>query len=336
MAEKASKDAAPGLPPRRVLHIDTSTTFRGAQAQLLHIVKGMEAAGWPVHVACPVESPLWEAVAFLGDRRITISADLSERTAAKVFRAQPDLVAAHSLTGYADCASLPLPLVLHRTMPDLPPGLWFDRRPEAFVATSETVARSLRRLGIRNTLVINEGVEPLPDPTGPALDAPAVLVSDTAPGHPDSETLAGAAALLEGVDFGILARGPGAHNGVRWLGARPDVSNLMEGSQAFVQLSLIDGLASPVIQAMRHGLPVIVSDAPGLPEVVGGSGHVIPQGDSKALVEVVRQVLAGGKGDTDGARTRAESLYSVERLVKSAMQGYDGVIRAAAYRWGGA
>ena len=87
MAEKVS---TPALKPRKVLHIDTATTWRGPQNQLLLLVKGMEARGWPVHVACPVESPLWEAVEFLGDRRVTIPSDLSERTAVQVFRAQPE------------------------------------------------------------------------------------------------------------------------------------------------------------------------------------------------------------------------------------------------------
>lgn len=331
----AEKDAASGS-PRKILHLDTSTNWRGPQAQVLLLVKGMHARGWPVHVACPVESPLWEAVEFLGDRRITISADLSERTAAQVFRAQPDLVAAHTLSGYASVASLPLPLILHRTMPELPPGAWLTRRPEGFVVNSDMVLRALRRAGIRNAHVVREGVEPLAEPSGPALDAPSVLVGETPPGHSDAELMRATAALMEGVDFGVLGKGPASTGGVRWMGNRLDASNLFEGAQCFLQMSLQDGLATQVIQAMLIGLPVIVSDAEGLPDVVGDCGIIVPQNNPKKLVEAIRAVLAGGHPSLEAARERATSLYGADVYVNRTLQVYGGVCKAASQRWGGA
>lgn len=325
---------APALKPRKVLHLDTATTWRGPQTQLLLLVKGMEARGWPVHVACPLESPLWEAVAFLGDRRITIPSDLSERTAVQVFRAQPDLVAAHTLSGYASVASLPLPLAIHRTVPDFPPGTWLERRPEGFVVTSEMVSRALRRMGIRNVAVVREAIEPLPEASGPALDAPAVLVADTPPGHPDNDMITSVAAELAEVDIAVLGRGPNLYKGIRWLGQRADLSNLLAGAHVFVQLSLQDGLASSVIQAMMFGLPVIVSDAEGLPEVVGEYGMVVPQGDSKALLTAIKQVLAGGTPSVVEASRRALERHSVDTMVSRTLETYSAIIAASAYRWG--
>lgn len=333
MADTA-KDSGPALKPRKVLHIDTSTTWRGPQTQLLLLVKGMEARGWPVHVACPIESPLWEAVEFLGDRRITIPSDLSERTAVSVFRAQPDLVAAHTLSGYASVASLPLPLAIHRTVADFPPGAWMERRPEGFVVTSDMVSRSLRRMGIRNVAIVHEGVEPLPEPSGPALDAPAVLVADTPPGHPDNDVITTAAEKLGEVDFAVLGRGPNIYKGIRWLGQRGDLGNLLDGAQVFIQLSMQDGLASSVIQAMLAGLPVIVSDAEGLPDVVGDLGIVVPQGDAKALISAIKQVLAGGHPNVAAARQRAVERHSVDGMVTRSMETYSAIIAASAYRWG--
>lgn len=330
----AAKDSGPALKPRKVLHIDTSTTWRGPQTQLLLLVKGMEARGWPVHVACPIESPLWEAVEFLGDRRITIPSDLSERTAASVFRAQPDLVAAHTLSGYASVAQLPLPLAIHRTIADFPPGAWMERRPEGFVVASDMVSRALRRMGIRNVAVVREGVEALPDASGPALDAPAVLMADTPPGHPDNDVITTAAEKLGEVDFAVLGRGPNIYKGIRWLGQRADLSNLLDGAQVFIQLSLQDGLASSVIQAMLAGLPVIVSDAEGLPDVVGDSGIVVPQGDAKALITAIKQVLAGGHPNLTAARARAVERYSVDGMVTRSLETYSAIIGASAYRWG--
>lgn len=327
-------ESAPALKPRKVLHIDTATTWRGPQTQLLLLVKGMEARGWPVHVACPLESPLWEAVAFLGDRRITIPSDLSERTAVSVFRAQPDLVAAHTLSGYASVAALPLPLALHRTIPDFPQGAWLERRPEGFVVTSEMVSRALRRMGIRNVAVVREAVEPLTDPSGPALDAPAVLVADTPPGHPDNDMITSAAAVLSEVDVAVLGRGPGLYKGIRWLGPRADFANLLHGAQVFVQLSLQDGLASTVIQAMMAGLPVIVSDAEGLPDIVGDHGIVVPQGDAKALVAAIKQVLAGGHPSVVTASKFSLERHSVDTMVTRTLEAYSAMIAASAYRWG--
>lgn len=337
-AEKGSAPMAASestaLKPRKILQLDTATTWRGPQTQLLLLVKGMEERGWPVHVACPLESPLWEAVSFLGDRRITIPSDLSERTAVSVFRAQPDLVAAHTLSGYASVASLPLPLAIHRTVPDFPPGTWMERRPEGFIVTSDMVSRALRRMGIRNVAVVREAINPLPDPAGPALDAPAVLVADTPPGHPDNDMITTAAAELAEVDIAVLGRGPGIYKGIRWLGARNDLSNLLSGAHVFVQLSLQDGLASSVIQAMMFGLPVIVSDAEGLPEVVGDQGIVVKQGDSKGLVTAIKQVLAGGTPSVAEASRRAQERFGVDTMVDRTLDTYSAILAASAYRWG--
>ena len=334
-AAKSDKpaDSGPALTPRKVLHVDTSTAWREPQEQLLHLVKGMEARKWPVSLACPVISPLWEAVAFLGERRITIPADLSERTTAAIFRAQPDVVAAHTLSGFAAASTLPLPIVVHRTVPDLPPGPWMERRPDGFIASSETVARALRRVGIRNVHVVREGASPLPS-ASPAPDGPAVLVAATPPGHPDNEMITAAAGLLAGADFGVLGQGPAHYRGVRWLGERDDVANLYESATCFLQLSLPEGLATQSIRAMLAGVPLIVGASNGLPDVVGDTAFIIEEGKIGKLVEAIQTVLTGGHTPVDRAADRAAKTFGVEAMVDNTIAVYDAVVKASASRWG--
>ncbi len=46
-----------------------------------------------------------------------------------------------------------------------------------------------------------------------------------------------------------------------------------------------------VMEAFSAGVPVVASDAGGLPEVVGRDGIVFPRGDSGALAAVIIRVL---------------------------------------------
>jgi len=82
---------------------------------------------------------------------------------------------------------------------------------------------------------------------------------------------------------------------------------------AVVCPSLYEGFGLPAGEAMACGVPVVSSDGGALPEVVGDAGIVVPVGDSKALAQALRELLAddalraslGRKG-----RARMEQQFS--------------------------
>ena len=91
--------------------------------------------------------------------------------------------------------------------------------------------------------------------------------------------------------------------------------------------SLEEGFGIPAAEAMGCEIPVIATDAGGLPEVVedGVTGRIVPKGNVDALTEALDQLLAdpalrrqmGRAGrqraldrfDWDGTAQQFESLY---------------------------
>lgn len=106
-----------------------------------------------------------------------------------------------------------------------------------------------------------------------------------------------------------------APRGVRSLGHvdRAHLVRVFQGARVFVYPSLYEGFGLPPAEAMACGVPVVVSDASSLPEVVGDAGLRVPPGDTGALAQAMRDLLR----DPD----RASAL------------GARGVERAARFRW---
>ncbi|NLN88239.1 MAG: glycosyltransferase family 4 protein, partial [Syntrophomonadaceae bacterium] len=88
----------------------------------------------------------------------------------------------------------------------------------------------------------------------------------------------------------------GLSDRVRFEGLVSDRGDLAEAYQAadvFVFPSRIEGLPNVVLEAMSSGLPVIVTDLPGLKGVVesGENGIVVPIGDTGALSAAISDIL---------------------------------------------
>lgn len=314
-----------------VLHVDTATEWRGGQVQLLNLVRGMEKQKWRVSVACPAQSPLWRALEFLGDRRVAIPAGNSARTTWRVRQVNADLVAAHTSHAHTLCAVVDKPLIVHRRVDFAPSGGWKYRRPDGYVAVSEAVARILKAAGADNVVVVHDGVSAL-SPLPPALDGPAVLAVGACVAHKGHEVLAAAASQLDGLDIGVAGEGPLRYPGLRYLGFRDDVAALLAAADVFVHPSIEEGLGQAVIEAMLAGVPVVASDAGGLPELVGDAGILVRRGDPDALARGIARALAGDHPSVEAARARASTLFSVDRMVEGTLRAYEDTLKRARAR----
>lgn len=85
----------------------------------------------------------------------------------------------------------------------------------------------------------------------------------------------------------------GVEKEVLFLGYRSDVPKLLAAADLFVFPSLYEGHPSALIEAMAHGLPIVASDASGMPEIIKDKVHglLFHAGDSCDLLETLRWAL---------------------------------------------
>lgn len=94
----------------------------------------------------------------------------------------------------------------------------------------------------------------------------------------------------------------------------------------------IEGFGLSAAEAMSYGVPVVVSDTGGLPEVVlhGESGIVVPSGDVPALARAMIDLLSDpGRAAEMGekGRRRVESQFPLERFVRETAEVYRKVVQ---------
>jgi colanic acid/amylovoran biosynthesis glycosyltransferase len=96
--------------------------------------------------------------------------------------------------------------------------------------------------------------------------------------------------LLEGVSF--ARHQMGLENIVDLLGSQPwqEVTKNMQWADVFLQTSVQEGFCNAVIEAQAMKLPVVCSDAGGLPENIENdvTGFVVPRRNPRALADKLR------------------------------------------------
>ena len=134
-------------------------------------------------------------------------------------------------------------------------------------------------------------------------------------------------------DLEQQARDLGLHgNGVRFLGERRDVPEILKASDVFVLPSSVrEGLSISLLEAMACRRPVVVTDVGGNRETVGDgrSGLIVPPADSAALAEAILvllrdRALAHTLGEA--ARARVDREFSVSRMIRQTEELYEALL----------
>jgi glycosyltransferase involved in cell wall biosynthesis len=164
-------------------------------------------------------------------------------------------------------------------------------------------------------------------------------------GYPD--LMAAARRVIDGghdVVFLAVGQGPleaalrerhaelGLGDRFRFLGYRQDAARLLAGADVFALASLHEGYPIAVMEAMTCGLPIVATDAGGIPDAVtdGVEGFVVPARRPDALADALSQVLADAplrRKMSDAARARGR-LFDIG----AAVDRTQGIYREVAER----
>jgi glycosyltransferase involved in cell wall biosynthesis len=116
---------------------------------------------------------------------------------------------------------------------------------------------------------------------------------------------------------------------VRVLGHRQDVPRLFAAADFFVLMSHREGFSFAVLEAMAHGLPAVVADAPENLEAIGDTGVAVPYGDEEALVAALCELIGDHSRRINlakAARARVSNLFSAEAMIHRTRAVYDEVL----------
>jgi glycosyltransferase involved in cell wall biosynthesis len=117
---------------------------------------------------------------------------------------------------------------------------------------------------------------------------------------------------------------------IHFAGKRTEAAAWMSEANAFVLSSDEEGLPLALLEAMRAGLPAVVTAVGGMPQVVTPqTGIVVPRGDEAALANALLQIA----GDHQlrlkmGAATRARFLqhYTQDAMLDQLETLYKGTV----------
>jgi len=122
---------------------------------------------------------------------------------------------------------------------------------------------------------------------------------------------------------------------VRLIPFAKDIRELYSVANLFVLCSEREGMGCCVIEAMAMGVPTVVSNSGGLPELVqhGSTGFLVPAGDAGALCKQIIEVLANHEARSrvvQKARLLTERRFDARKTAGHVMELYERLLRRSA------
>jgi glycosyltransferase involved in cell wall biosynthesis len=198
-------------------------------------------------------------------------------------------------------------------------------RARAVICCSEPLADAMRACGLENVHAIPYGVD-VPSRLGAEDDAHPILYA----GRLSPEKNIGVIAVAtHGLPRIVAGDGPLRDLLPDTLGFVPHdrLGELYDRAAVVVLASRMEGLPNVVLEAMAHGKVVIATPVGGIPSLIedGVTGFLVPVGDTVALRETIKRVLAdevlrGRVGNA--ARARVSAYCSWERVTERTLQVY--------------
>lgn len=113
-----------------------------------------------------------------------------------------------------------------------------------------------------------------------------------------------------------IAKEEGVADRIYFLGARPNIAELIAESYIGVQSSNWEGFGLTAVELMAAGKPVIASDVDGLKQIVEGAGVIFPKGNVKELARYI-SLLLDNKSYYESIVNKCKKralLYDIEKM----------------------
>jgi N-acetyl-alpha-D-glucosaminyl L-malate synthase BshA len=128
-----------------------------------------------------------------------------------------------------------------------------------------------------------------------------------------------------------LARRLGLADRVRFLGVYENIADLVARADVFLLPSELESFGLSALEAQACAVPVVGSDAGGLPEVVkhAETGFLLPVGDVEGMAARTLDLLKDRELRREmgqAGRRRAESLFGADRVVSQYERAYERVL----------
>jgi glycosyltransferase involved in cell wall biosynthesis len=137
------------------------------------------------------------------------------------------------------------------------------------------------------------------------------------PAIPAHLLIAGNGALRQ--QLSELAASLGVASRVTLLGQRDDIPALLNAADTFALSSDVEGLPMVLVEALACGCPVVSTDAPGVAEVLGDLGTIVPRGNVDTLSAALAEALRVGTGTAAAQasrRARVLAAFSIEAVAR--------------------
>lgn len=128
-----------------------------------------------------------------------------------------------------------------------------------------------------------------------------------------------------------FAASKGMKDRVTFHGPREDIAELLSQAQIFTLISNLEGFPRSTLEAMRAGLPVVVSDVGGAAEAIeeGVTGYAVPKGNVDFLREKLHLLILDPQLRQrmgTAARKRYETHFTFDQMFEKTCQIYREVL----------
>ncbi|TGM51343.1 glycosyltransferase, partial [Leptospira vanthielii] len=102
---------------------------------------------------------------------------------------------------------------------------------------------------------------------------------------------------------------------------------IYSGALFFVYLSLYEGFGLPPLEAMKCGIPVLVSNTSSLPEVIGIAGILVNPTDELEIIKKMKNLIENQnlRSKLSGLSKQQAALFSWEKSADKLKRVYQNI-----------